>query len=318
MTHKIRIGTRGSALALWQTNWVKNELQKYFPNLTIDIEIIKTKGDKILDSPLSKIGDKGLFTKELEQALLDKRIDAAVHSLKDVPTKIPDGLTISAITKREDARDVFISPINKKSNLDSLPAAAKIATGSLRRKSQLLNWRPDIEIVDIRGNLNTRIAKLDSSDWEGMILAKAGVVRLGWESRISYVIPFDILLPAVGQGALAIEIREDDFSAKELFDKINHYETAIACTSERALLRKLEGGCQIPIAAYGNVDGTTLYLQAMIGSLDGKTIIKDSISGQAIDAEKLGIKLAESLLEKGGKKILEEISRTNFPDEYKK
>lgn len=318
MINKIKIGTRGSALALWQTNWVSAELKKIFPNISIDIEIIKTKGDKILDSPLSKIGDKGLFTKELEQALLSKQIDAAVHSLKDVPTKIPDDLTITAITKREDVRDVFISPLNNPCDFNNLPPNAKIATGSLRRKSQLLNWRPDLQIIDIRGNLNTRIAKLDSSDWNGMILAKAGVVRLGWESRISHLIQLEILLPAVGQGALGIEIRADDDRAKELFEKINHHETAVACLCERALLRKLEGGCQIPIAAYGHVENSTLYLHALIGSLDGTIIIKDSISGDPAQPEKLGILLADKLLEKGGKKILENIIKSNSSDELKK
>lgn len=315
MKQKIKIGTRGSALALWQTKWVTAELKKFSPELEVEIEIIKTKGDKILDAPLSKIGDKGLFTKELEQALLSKQIDAAVHSLKDVPTKIPDGLIITAITKREDIRDVFISPIQKNIDFNNLPNNAKIATGSLRRKSQLLNWRTDLQIINIRGNLNTRFAKLDGSDWHGMILARAGVIRLGFEERISYIIPIDILLPAVGQGALGIEIREDDDFAKQIFNQLNHLETAAACISERALLRRLEGGCQIPIAALGKVENSTLFLKALIGSLDGKTIIRDEISGDLNQAEKLGITLAEKLLVQGGAKILDDIIKSNKPDE---
>ncbi|RCK75850.1 MAG: Porphobilinogen deaminase [Ignavibacteriae bacterium] len=311
MKEKIKIGSRGSALALWQTNWVIAELKKILPELKVEIEIIKTQGDKILDAPLSKIGDKGLFTKELETALLSKKIDAAVHSLKDVPTKIPDGLTITAITKREDVRDVFISPIGKSYDFNQLPGNAKIATGSLRRKSQLLNWRKDLQIIDIRGNLNTRLSKLDSSDWHGMILAKAGVIRLGLKDRISYTMPLEILLPAVGQGALGIEIRQEDEFAKQVFEKLNHYETAVACISERALLRRLEGGCQIPVAAFGKVENTTLLLKALIGSLDGKTIIRDEISGDLSQAEELGILLAEKLLSQGGMEILKDIDRTN-------
>lgn len=305
---KIRIGTRGSALALWQTNWIKSELQKIFPALQIDVEIIKTTGDKILDSPLSKIGDKGLFTKELEAALLDKRIDLAVHSLKDVPTKVPDGLLISAIAEREDVRDVFITPTNSKLNrFDELPVGSTIATGSLRRKCQLLNWRSDLQIIDIRGNLNTRFAKLDESDWAGMILARAGVVRLGWEKRITQIIPIEKMLPAVGQGALGIETRMDDTAVNEIVLKLNHKPTELATKGERSLLRHLEGGCQIPIGAYGRIENGLFKLDALIGSLDGKRIVRDSIEGKPEDSEKLGIKLAERLLKNGGDNILKEI-----------
>lgn len=308
MKSKLTIGTRGSALALWQTNWVKAELQNFFPGLTVEIEIIKTTGDKILDSPLSKIGDKGLFTKELETALLERRVDLAVHSLKDVPTKVPEGLTISVVSEREDIRDVFIaSPKTEIKEIDDLPIGSKVATGSLRRKCQLLNWRPDLEIIDIRGNLNTRFTKLDDSNWAGMILARAGVVRLGWENRITQVLPLDKMLPAVGQGALGIEIRTDDPETFEIVTKLNHKETEFAVKGERALLRHLEGGCQIPIGAYGRIKGGLFKLDAVIGSLDGKRVVRDSIEGNPESAEHLGIELAEKLLSKGGKEILDEI-----------
>ena len=308
MKQKLKIGTRGSALALWQANWVKNQLQKIFPDLLIDTEIIKTTGDKILDSPLSKIGDKGLFTKELESALLENQIDLAVHSLKDVPTKLPDGLVIAAVAEREDSRDVFIASVNNDyQKLDNIPVGSEVATGSLRRKCQLLNWRPDLKIIEIRGNLNTRFAKLDESEWAGMILARAGVIRLGWENRITQVLPLDKILPAVGQGALGIETRTSDQSTIEIVSRLNHKETEISVNGERALLRRLEGGCQIPIGAYGRIHNKTFYLDAIIGSLDGKRIVRDFIQGKAEDSERLGIELAELLLSNGGKEILAEI-----------
>lgn len=308
MKDKITIGSRGSALALWQTNWVKAELQKYFPQLKIEVEIIKTTGDKILDSPLSKIGDKGLFTKELESALLENQIDLAVHSLKDVPTKLPDELLIAAVAKREDSRDVFIASVNNDYHkLDNIPVGSKVATGSLRRRCQLLNLRPDLNIIEIRGNLNTRFSKLDESDWAGMILARAGVVRLGWHNRITHVLSLDKMLPAVGQGALGIETRAGDKSTIEIVSRLNHKETEISVNSERALLRRLEGGCQIPIGAYGRIVNQNFRLDAVIGSLDGKRIVRDFIRGKPEDSERLGIELAELLLANGGKEILAEI-----------
>jgi hydroxymethylbilane synthase len=308
MKRKLTIGTRGSALALWQTNWVKDQLQKIFPDLLINTEIITTTGDKILDSPLSKIGDKGLFTKELESALLKNKIDLAVHSLKDVPTKLPDGLIIAAVAEREDTRDVFIASVhNDYQKLNSIPLGSEVATGSLRRKCQLLNWRPDLIIIEIRGNLKTRFTKLDESEWAGMILARAGVIRLGWENRITQVLPLDKMLPAVGQGALGIETRTDDSSTIELVSRLNHKETEISVKGERALLHRLEGGCQIPIGAYGRIRNNTFYLDAVIGSLDGKNIVRDFIHGKPDDSEQLGIELAEVLLSNGGKEILAEI-----------
>ena len=302
------LGSRGSQLALWQTNHIKSTLESLYPKLSIRVEIIKTLGDKILDSPLSKIGDKGLFTKEIEHALIEKTIDLAVHSLKDIPTKLPDGLAIGAITKREDVRDVFIANKRRGKRFAELPPDAVIATGSLRRKCQLLLHRPNLSIVDIRGNLNTRMQKLDESDWDGMILAKAGVTRLGWEASITDILPTDIMLPAVGQGALAIEIRDEDPRIQQIINPLHHEPTAQAVTCERALLRRLEGGCQVPIGAFGRVEYNQLTLDAMIGSLDGKRMVRGSIKGLPRHAESLGTTLAEQLLDRGGKEILDEIN----------
>lgn len=308
---KIIIGSRGSQLALWQSNWVKSEIENKFPKLKIVIEIIKTTGDIILDSPLSKIGDRGLFTKEIEQALIDDRIDLAVHSLKDLPTILPNNLTIGAITKREDVRDAFISNINKSYKcFEELPIGAKIATGSLRRKCQILNWRPDINIIDMRGNLNTRLEKLDSSDLDGIILASAGIKRLVCTDRISEIIPTDTILPAVGQGALAIEIRENDIHLKNYISHLNCESTSIATKGERAFLHFLEGGCQIPIGTYGRIENNEFHLDAMIGSLDGKKIIRGKIKGTYQEAESIGKELAKTLFISGGSSILEDIRKS--------
>ncbi len=305
---RIIIGSRGSQLALWQAEWVKGELGKPFPGLAIAITIIKTTGDKILDSPLSKIGDKGLFTREIEHALLERKIDLAVHSLKDLPTKLPKGLAIGAITQREDVHDVFIAhPGVKIKSLDDLPPNATLATGSLRRKCQLLSWRSDLRIIDLRGNLNTRFSKLDESNWDGMILARAGVVRLGFAHRISEVIPLERMLPAVGQGALAIEIREGDARMMKLSLSLASDATTIAVTAERALLHYLEGGCQVPIGAHGRLEANTLKLDALIGALDGEKIIRGKIHGKPEEAGNLGIQLAKTLLKSGGKEILDQI-----------
>lgn len=312
MPHNICIGTRGSELALWQTYHVKALLEARFPGITVEIQKIKTTGDKILDAPLAKIGDKGLFTKELEIALLDDRVDIAVHSFKDVPTLVPDGLIIAAVLEREDVHDVFIAN-SKKSHRTfmDLPANAVIATGSLRRKCQLLKARSDIQIVEIRGNLNTRLTKLDSSDWDGMILAKAGVTRLGWEQRITDILPFELMLPAVGQGALAIEIRAGDQRTEEMLGTLHHHPTAATVTAERALLRYLEGGCQIPIGAYGQIIGDNLRLDALIGSLDGKRIVRGLKTGTMANAEQIGIDLANELFNRGGREILMEFRKTS-------
>ena len=305
---KIIIGTRGSELALWQSTWVAKRLRQLHPSLAVETIVIKTTGDKILDSPLSKIGDKGLFTKEIEMALLDKTIDLAVHSLKDVPTNLAGGLTIGAITEREDVRDVFIShPKKNYRSLSAVPKNGSIATGSLRRRCQLLSYRPDLHIVDIRGNLKTRRAKLEDSEWDGMLLAKAGVTRLGWSDIISEILPPTVILPAVGQGALAIEIRSDDSFLASAVEPLNHPPTMQATAGERALLRFLEGGCQIPIGTYGRIESGKFFLDAVVGSIDGKKIVRGTIDGATGDSEKLGVSLAQELLSKGADEILRDI-----------
>ena len=309
----VRIGSRGSELALWQARWVQRTLMRYHPRREVIIEIIKTKGDKILDSPLSQIGDKGLFTREIESALLAGEIDLAVHSLKDLPTEFPEGLTIGAICEREDVRDVFIHhPGNPVKTLKDQMQGARIATGSLRRRCQLLHFRPDFEIIDIRGNLNTRMRKLEESDWSGMILARAGVVRLGWEERIGETISTDVVLPAVGQGALGVEVRLKDKRVRGFLRELDHMPTRRAATAERALLHRLEGGCQVPIGTFARIEpdgngGEQLLLHAIVGSLDGRSVVRGKVHGFPEEAEALGHRLAETLLRGGADRILREI-----------
>jgi hydroxymethylbilane synthase len=313
----VRIGTRGSELALWQARWIHRTLAAKRPDLQITIDIIKTKGDKILDAPLARIGDKGLFTREIEHALLDRSIDLAVHSLKDLPTELPPGLFLGAISEREDVRDVFIPhPRNPIRTLRDQQRGAVIATGSLRRRCQLLHLRPDMSVSDIRGNLNTRMKKLEASSWAGMILARAGVVRLGWEEVIGETIAAEAILPAVGQGALGVEIRENDDRIQSIVSVLNHRPTAQATATERALLRVLEGGCQVPIGTFGRiVEGVspTLRLDAMVGSLDGRTIVRGAIHGDPENAVHLGEQLAEQLLRAGADKILDAIRSSSTP-----
>ena len=304
----IIIGSRGSELAMWQSRWVENEVKKFHSDLKIDIRIIKTTGDKILDAPLSKIGDKGLFTKELEKALLDRTIDLAVHSFKDIPTNIQDGLTIAAICEREDVRDVFVKhPKKNYARLSDIPENGTVATGSLRRRFLLLQMRPETTVVDIRGNLGTRIEKLAKSEWDGMILAKAGISRLGRSQIITEILPPARFLPAVGQGALAIESREDDEFVISTVRALDHLPTRQATIGERALLRRLEGGCQVPIGTYGRIEKGVFKLDAAIGSLDGKRCVRSTIEGSPQETERLGIVLAEKLLADGGEEILDEI-----------
>ena len=306
----IKLGTRGSQLALWQANWVKSEIEKRTPGLEVEIVKIKTTGDKILDVPLAKVGGKGLFVKEIEEALLDKRIDLAVHSMKDVPTDFPKGLHLAAITEREDPRDALI--ISQKSKVKSqkfkdLHQGAIVGTSSLRRSSQILNIRPDLKISQLRGNLNTRLKKLDEGQFDAIILAAAGVKRLGWADRITEYLPPDVSLPAIGQGALGIETRIDDQEINKLVLFFDHPATSIAVRAERALLKRLEGGCQVPIAAHGEVKGNNLNLIGLVASTDGKKVIKDSVSGTTDKAEALGIELAEKLLKMGAWDILKEV-----------
>jgi hydroxymethylbilane synthase len=289
---------------------VRRKLSDVFPDVEFEVKVIKTKGDKILDSPLSKIGDKGIFTREIEIELLNREIDIAVHSLKDLPTKLPEGLIIGAVTEREDVRDVLISKDNLK--LAELPKEAVIATGSLRRRAQLLHFRSDFKFVDLRGNIDTRFRKFDESNWDAMVLAFAGVRRMNYEGRIAELISTDIVLPAVGQGAIAIEVREDDVKILDLVRRINHIETELATRSERALLRRLEGGCQVPISAFAVVNDGKIKISAMISNFDGTFFVRDSIEGfVSNDVEELGFELAEKLLEQGGARILEEIKRAS-------
>jgi hydroxymethylbilane synthase len=302
----IIIGSRGSELALWQANWVKSKLESHFQDITLSVERIKTKGDKIPDTALSKLGDKGLFTKEIEQALLDNRIDLAVHSLKDLPTVLPEGLIISTVTERAERRDAFIS--KKYLSLVDLPHGAIVATGSLRRRSQLLNYRDDLNIVDIRGNILTRLRKYDESDYDAMVLAYAGLERLGLEHRVKHIIPTGIILPAVGQGVMAVETRDDDNELNELVEVLHNENSFIEITAERSFLRCLEGGCQIPIGIYSEVkNNIILILEGMIGTLDGKKVVREQIMGDITDPAEIGRQLAQILLNKGGKEILEEI-----------
>lgn len=304
---KIIVGSRGSKLALCQANMIADSLMDKHPGLTVEIVRIKTRGDKILDVPLAKIGGKGLFVKELEDALLCSRIDLAVHSLKDVPTELPQGLCIGVVTERENPYDIIISRDNLK--LEDLPPNATLGTSSLRRQAQLLNYSQEFKFVDLRGNLDTRIRKLYEQNLDAIVLAAAGVYRLGWQDKISQILPATICLPAVGQGALGIEIREDDQRLRNLLAHLHHQKTGVAVEAERALLKKLEGGCQVPIGAYAEVSDSILNLQGVVASSDGKQLIRDEISGNPDDARELGITLGERLLDNGGREILAAIYR---------
>lgn len=299
----IRIGTRDSQLAMWQAEWVQSKLTQLYPHLNFELVAMKTKGDKILDVPLSKIGDKGLFTKELEQGLLNDELDMAVHSLKDMPTLLPPGLIISAFCEREEPRDVFLSKNGVL--IEDLPSGAIIGTSSLRRKSQLKHFRQDLNFMDLRGNLQTRWRKLQESDMAGIVLAAAGVKRLGWEERITQILPEEIMLSAVGQGSIAVEIDEKRSDIAELLSRLNHSETEKAVHAERTLMRKLEGGCQVPIGALGQVENGDIILRGMVASLDGVRLIKAEAKGN--DPETVGTEVANRLIEQGATSILAEI-----------
>ena len=309
MRKAIRIGTRSSALALWQAEWVKSELEKKYPSLAVSLTKIKTTGDKILDVPLAKVGGKGLFVKEIEEAMLNQEIDIAVHSMKDVPTFFPDGLHLACITKREDARDALLT--RNKVKFQDLPKGANIGTSSLRRQAQLMSVRPDFVIHQLRGNVDTRLRKLKEGQYDGIILAAAGVKRLGLAENVTEYLEPEISLPAIGQGALGIECRVDDRELNDMISFFNHAETRTCVTGERALLRRLEGGCQVPIACHGRMKNGKLHMDGLVGSVDGRNIIKDSIEGEPDKAEKLGVALAESLLAKGAAAILREVYGQN-------
>ena len=305
MRKTIKVGTRGSALALWQAEWVKSELEKKYEVTTVTLTKIKTTGDKILDVPLAQVGGKGLFVKEIEEAMLRGDIDIAVHSMKDVPTFFPDGLHLGAITRREDPRDALLSRNNIKFN--DLPGGANIGTSSLRRQAQIMHIRPDFKIQQLRGNVDTRLRKLREGQFDAIILAAAGVRRLGLEENVTEYLSPELSVPAIGQGALGIECRIDDKEINTVIAFFNHQESRTCVTGERALLRKLEGGCQVPIACYGQVDNGTLLLTGLVGSVDGKRIIRDSLQGPSAEADRLGVALAERLLSQGADEILREV-----------
>lgn len=302
----LRIGTRASALALWQANWVKAELEKKYPELEVTLTKIKTQGDKILDVPLAMVGGKGLFVKEIQEAMLRNEIDIAVHSMKDVPTFFPEGTGLRCITEREDPRDIMVLKAGYKSYRD-IRQGGRIGTSSLRRKAQLLSLRPDLEMVDIRGNVQTRIGKLSEDNLDAVVLAAAGMHRLGFDDQIGEYLDPKICLPAIGQGALGLESRLDDVEINELIDFFNHPPTACAVKAERAVLATLEGGCQVPIAAFGTVSGNQLELTALVSSVDGQNILKKTVSCHVDQAEETGVALAKQLLEEGAGPILNEV-----------
>lgn len=306
----IRIGSRGSALALWQARHVQSRLQATHAGLDVDIEIIHTTGDRITDVPLSKIGDKGLFTKELDRALLDGRVHLAVHSLKDVPTRIEPGLALVAVSEREDPSDALIAAPGIPGRLADLPAGARVGTSSLRRRAQLLAARPDVVVNDLRGNLDTRLAAVRQGQYDAIILALAGLKRLGRAAEATDILGGE-WLPAVGQGALGIISREDDTETQGLLYSLDDADTHAATTAERALLRELEGGCQIPIAALGRVTGNDLMLDALVASVDGKRVVRGRRTGTRTTAAEAGATLAHELLERGARAILDELRNAN-------
>ena len=303
---ELRIGTRGSPLALWQANWVRERLFQAYPHLRVSLVRIKTKGDKLIDVNLATVGGKGLFVKEIEEGLLGGRIDLAVHSMKDVPVQLPEGLHIRFITRREDPRDILISKDRR--TLEELPSRAKIGTSSLRRRAQLLSYRPDFHIIPLRGNVDTRVRKLDTMGLDAIVLAAAGVKRMKMGGRISQFISPEVCLPAIGQGALGIETRIADDEINQYLSIIDHEATHLSIMAERAFLRRLEGGCQVPIGAWGSVsDQGMLTLKGFVGDLDGRKLVKGGIEGEMGKAQELGMALAENLLSRGADEILREL-----------
>lgn len=305
---KLVVGTRSSQLALWQADFVIGELAKKYPELVVEKRLMTTKGDKILNAPLAKIGGKGLFTKELETAMLEGEIDIAVHSLKDMPVVVPEGLVITAITQRADPGDAFVS--HKYESFQQLPAGAKVGTSSLRRKAQLLHARPDLQIEDLRGNVNTRLRKMEEENFDGIILACAGLKRLGFGDKIRQVLPQTMCLPAVGQGALAIECRQADKETRELLEFLNDKCTRLCTEAERGFLATVEGGCQVPVGVHAVSAETGIRVEAVIASLDGSTLLRDALEAEvknAQEARAVGVSLAEKLLARGGREILRSI-----------
>ena len=302
---KVTIGSRGSPLALWQANWVKDLLLGHHSDLAVDIKIIKTSGDRIQDVPLAKIGGKGLFVKEIEEGLLKREVDFAVHSMKDMPIIFPVNLCIACVTKRENPFDALISRNNIK--LDDLPKGAKIGTGSLRRMSQLLYYRPDLNLVPLRGNLETRLKKLETEGLDAIILAAAGLIRLGWNNCITEIIPPEILLPAMGQGAVGIETRKNDVDNQILLADMDDEQTHSALDAERALVSQLEGGCNVPIGSFATLNGDQITLRGLVASLDGKTMYKKELTDLKTNAVALGRRMGDELIEMGAGRIMQEI-----------
>lgn len=300
---KIRIATRESPLALWQAEYVSSALRTHHPELQVELVPMTTKGDQILDSPLAKVGGKGLFVKELERAMLADTADIAVHSMKDVPMEFPEGLGLAVICEREDPSDAFVS--NHHASLEALPEGSIVGTSSFRRQCQLKQARPDLDIRDLRGNVGTRLAKLDAGDYDAIILASAGLIRLALKERIRERLPFNVSLPAGGQGAVGIESRSEDLETLRLLQCLHHSETAARVTAERAVVNRLQGGCQVPIAAFAELSGETLNLSALVGSLDGQTVYRSERSAPVQEAEQLGVRVADELLQQGAAAILE-------------
>lgn len=305
MKANLIIGTRQSLLALWQSNHIASLLRKQYPDCQVTLKKIVTKGDRILDVPLAQIGGKGLFTKEIETELLDGTVDLAVHSLKDMPTVLPEGLCLTAITTRANVGDAFVS--NKYASFSELPQGAVLGTSSLRRKAQLLAVRPDLKIVDLRGNVDTRLRKLDEGQMDAIILAAAGLERLGYADRIREIIPTTVCLPAVGQGALAIECRSDNKEVRDMLAFLNDLPTKQATDAERAFLGLIEGGCQVPIGVHAEVENDNVKIEAVIASLDGSKVLRNNITGPAANAADLGRKLGQQMLAEGGEQILADI-----------
>ncbi len=301
----VRIATRKSPLALWQAEFVKAELERFHPGLKVELVTMVTKGDKILDTPLAKVGGKGLFVKELETAMLEGRADIAVHSMKDVPMDFPAGLGLQVICEREDPRDAFVS--NTYTNLDELPKGAIVGTSSLRRQCQLRAARPDLIINDLRGNVGTRLGKLDNGEYDAIILAAAGLIRLELNERIASFIEPEQSLPAVGQGAVGIECRENDRRIHELLAPLEHTETRIRVLAERALNKRLEGGCQVPIGSYCVLEGEQFWLRALVGNPDGSVMLTEEARGQIVDAQTVAIEMADKLLNSGAREILQQV-----------
>ena len=307
MNKTLKIGTRGSRLALWQANWVKTALEAEDPSLSIELVVIKTKGDKILDVPLAKVGGKGLFVKEIEESLLNEKIDLAVHSMKDMPAQIPQGLCIAAIPQREDPQDVLISKDNRR--FSELPSGSVVGTGSLRRKAQLLFARPDLVVAPMRGNIDTRLRKLETENLDAIILAAAGVKRMKYENKIAEYLDENIMLPAVGQGALCIEIRQDDPLAGPVVAGLEDPKTRTVIMGERAFSARLEGGCQVPIAAHGTLHNDIFTLSGLVASVDGRTLLKKTLKGPDNASGTIGAELAEHLISMGAKTIIDNLTK---------